>query len=532
MLWYPEYKNEGYELVVYDSSGAKVASSRSTFTNVSLDAREISVSWDTSEQIPGEYKVEVTKKFYSMYSWHETPSKATIRITLNGPDNYIQSAAATTMDTAHIAESGTTYVKSWSANNDNESCYNKFTMSNDGYIQIDVKRPLFSSGRYGDLELYVYNSMGTLIWNHDTTLYCEEGKQDMSYKVGVAAGTYYVNIKSRSSVYSGMVECEFKLTEFDTVRYEKEPNKSLSSATEIEVGKTYGGNFANSKGEEDYFKFSLKQGETATVNIGNYGEIYATYAILSVLDSSGNIISTNEGYYASTDIGTLTFSPYYTGVYYFKIYNCHSDTIDYTIAVSTSSTGVSESIPLQYGDFASYEGYTFTRNTNGTVTCKDSFGTPVINDFKCDGTYTYYFQADGTAMRDRLTYHPDGVHVIYFDEYGHEVFSDFANVKKTIEGKTVDDYCFFDVYGYLYVDVVTYDKTGTYLYYANPYGVMDRGKWFEFSDNVKWANGTPFDKAGGKYGYANADGTLLINTWTYDWEGRPCYMQGNGVALY
>ena len=67
----------------------------------------------------------------------------------------------------------------------------------------------------------------------------------------------------------------------------------------------------------------------------------------------------------------------------------------------------------------------------------------ITNEFVCDGTYTYFLQADGTAMKDRLTYHPDGVHVIYFDQYGHEVFSDFAHVKKSIAGEPVDDYCFF-----------------------------------------------------------------------------------------
>ena len=178
--------------------------------------------------------------------------------------------------------------------------------------------------------------------------------------------------------------------------------------------------------------------------------------------------------------------------------------------------------------YAKKEGITFVRN----VTCYDSLGNQVINEFKCDGTYTYYFQAAGTAMKDRLTYHPDGVQIIYFDSEGHEIFSDFANVKMTIEGKPVDDYCFFDVYGNLYVDVITYDKEGKKLYYDNPYGVMDRNKWFEFSDTVKWANGTPFDKAGGRYGCAAADGSLITNTWTYDWEGRFCYLQGNGVAVY
>ncbi len=182
--------------------------------------------------------------------------------------------------------------------------------------------------------------------------------------------------------------------------------------------------------------------------------------------------------------------------------------------------------------FASYENCDFYKDASGDVRCYDSKGKPVINDFKCDGEYTYYFQADGTAMKDRLTYHPDGIHVIYFDENGHEVFSDFANVKKTIAGEDVNDFCFFDVFGYMYVDVLTYDKTGTVLYYANPYGVMEMGKWFQFSDTVKWADGTSAEGIAGGYGYADADGTLLTNTQTTDWEGRSCYLQGNGVALY
>ena len=169
---------------------------------------------------------------------------------------------------------------------------------------------------------------------------------------------------------------------------------------------------------------------------------------------------------------------------------------------------------------------------DGNLRYLDSNGNISQNTFKDDGTYTYYLQYDGSPMKDRLTYHPDGIHVIYFDSQGHEVFSDFANVRTTIEGNPVDDYCFFDVYGYLYVDVVTYDKEGKNLYYANPYGVLERGKWFQFSDTVMCADGTPWNGAAGNFGYANADGTLMVNTYTYDWEGRLCYMQGNGVALY
>lgn len=181
------------------------------------------------------------------------------------------------------------------------------------------------------------------------------------------------------------------------------------------------------------------------------------------------------------------------------------------------------------GEFAKYDGHTFHRDTNGNVTCKDSAGKPVVNGFRCDGTYTYYFQLDGTAMRNRLTYHPDGVHVIYFDGYGHEVFSNFHHVEKSIAGDAVDDLCFFDVYGYMYVDVMTYDQAGKNLYYVNPYGVIEQGKWFEFSDTCVWA-GTD-NKVGKGYGYANADGTLMINTYTYDWLGRYVYLQGNGHIM-
>lgn len=201
---------------------------------------------------------------------------------------------------------------------------------------------------------------------------------------------------------------------------------------------------------------------------------------------------------------------------------------DYVEAVTAT-----DELSLQYGTvYSTYEGYSFRKDSIGDVRCFDAEGNLFHDGFKCDGTYTYYFESDGTSMRDRLTYHPDGIHVIYFDSEGHEVFSDFANVKKTIAGKAVDDYCFFDVQGYLYVDVVTYDKTGTKIYYANEYGVMDRGKWFKFTDTAKWADGVPFEKAGGEYGYAQADGSLMTNTYTYDWQGRYCYLQGNGVAIY
>lgn len=134
-------------------------------------------------------------------------------------------------------------------------------------------------------------------------------------------------------------------------------------------------------------------------------------------------------------------------------------------------------------------------------------GETIKDAFFCDGTYTYFLQADGTPMKNRLTYHPDGEHIIYFDHRGHEVFSNFANVKKSISGTPVDDLCFFDVYGYMYVNVLTYDKSGEFLYYANAYGVMERDGWFQFSEN---AGGVAHDLSAvaGKYAYAYKNGIV------------------------
>lgn len=151
---------------------------------------------------------------------------------------------------------------------------------------------------------------------------------------------------------------------------------------------------------------------------------------------------------------------------------------------------------------------------NGNLYCYDENGQKKTNQFISDGKYTYFLQADGTPMKDRLTYHSDGKNIIYLDENGHEVFNDFIHVKRNIEGKPVDDLCFFDVYGHMYVDCITYDQAGKNLYYANPYGVVERNGWFQFSD--------------GNIGYANADGTLKTSQFSYDQFGRLVYFGGDG----
>lgn len=78
------------------------------------------------------------------------------------------------------------------------------------------------------------------------------------------------------------------------------------------------------------------------------------------------------------------------------------------------------------------------------------------------------------------------------------------------------------------MDTLTYDMTGTKLYYVNQYGVLERNGWFQFS-GYEFDAGLGFSGQAGGYGYANADCSLMVNTNTYDWNGNLVYMQGDGT---
>ena len=157
---------------------------------------------------------------------------------------------------------------------------------------------------------------------------------------------------------------------------------------------------------------------------------------------------------------------------------------------------------------AAYGNDTFYQGDDGNLRCYEN-GKLVTNEFKFDGTYTYYMQADGTPMKDRLTYHPDGEHIIYFDPEGHEVFTNFQYCP------SVDYICYFDSQGYLYKDQITFvgDKT----YYLNANGALEQNGWFQFANGLD-------------YGWANGDGTLITTGFSADPYGRTVFYHWNGMV--
>ena len=419
-----------------------------------------------------------------------------------------------------------------------------FNITKQGYFYIDFEADKYATENQiqDGWNLEVYTSDG------QTQIYGWYGFKDSfsSKKMPYEPGKYYIKVSNRSSWSSSYspIDVEYSITvhEVETTGWECEFNNTRQTANEIPTAtKTLYGTVGRGDSYGDWFSFELGTRSTVTIDFKYDGKVTS--------DKRGNGVSVElykenetkarksasgltEDYTGSVSVPA--------GKYYIHVGDGSYDSrpeqgTEYSISYSATPTTVYDESEREGTKLntTNTDGLMFYKdNRTGNIYCYDQNGTPVINTFACDGEYTYFFQADRTAMKNRLTYHPDGVHVIYFDGKGHEVFSNFANVKKTIAGVDVNDYCFFDVYGYLYVDVVTYDKNGKKLYYANEYGVMDRNKWFRFSDTAKWADGTPFDRAGGDYGYAKSDCSLMTNQYTKDWNGTKCYMQGNGVAKY
>lgn len=73
----PEYNNEQYHVMVYNSSGRLVASAEKTYYNVSSGLKYVDISVDTAKlDLPvGTYTVKYWMSFYSFMSWHDAPNK-------------------------------------------------------------------------------------------------------------------------------------------------------------------------------------------------------------------------------------------------------------------------------------------------------------------------------------------------------------------------------------------------------------------------------------------------------------------------
>ena len=121
-------------------------------------------------------------------------------------------------------------------------------------------------------------------------------------------------------------------------------------------------------------------------NAGYTGMVYANkYMLSNKID--GDKLAENYRIW----LAHYTTETDYDGIYDFWQYTSTGD--GYAHGMESQNVDLNwwydEESVLVEGKFATYDGCDFYRDANGDITCIRQNGTSVINEFKCDGTYTY-----------------------------------------------------------------------------------------------------------------------------------------------
>jgi len=76
---FPEFKNEQYHVEIYNSYGTKIGSVDKQYYNASTGIKDVLITVNTNDlnMGVGTYTIKYWTSFYSLYSWHDSPSKYT-----------------------------------------------------------------------------------------------------------------------------------------------------------------------------------------------------------------------------------------------------------------------------------------------------------------------------------------------------------------------------------------------------------------------------------------------------------------------
>lgn len=234
----------------------------------------------------------------------------------------------------------TTYSKIWTSSNYTYDCYNKITVSQNGYVSFVMKKPIDSKGEYGNVKLYFYNESGVKVAEVYTE-YANKVSDYYTYSFCVTPGTYYLNIDPRFYVTSGSISTAYVFGFTNNSYIEKEPNNSTSTATYLEPGKVY---FAfwgdNGFNDTDYFRFDVQAGVETRIYIYNFPALDDTTTMINLFTPDGN--SKYITYYFKYDVETeyyyYSFVPKTSGRAYVCVENYFGAQIPYLISALNANS--------------------------------------------------------------------------------------------------------------------------------------------------------------------------------------------------
>ena len=234
------------------------------------------------------------------------------------------------------------YTKEWTENTDHLNHFAAFVVSSRGVVTLKATKPYDYEGEAGALEFVLFNENGEPVWNNNCHGSVDGFFDYYEFNIGLEPGTYFLRVKPGFSVSSGTIETQYSVKFKATQYYEVEPNEGQSTATQMTIGKVYGGNFGNGgfmmeTGEHDYFKVKLTKGKTYKIALGNYDKISATSIMWDFVDPNGNDVDF-DGYFSDRLDGNGRNYVYYkattTGMYYWDFDNYSLAPVDYTFVIT------------------------------------------------------------------------------------------------------------------------------------------------------------------------------------------------------
>ena len=353
-------------------SGNLYSSSDVDFYKFTVDeSGYVNFDFETSAE-SGEWKLELFENADSKFSFYEKTFKAgeetniTDDIGLDKGEYYIkirnsvwrgndyklnlnfvkndkwESEFNNDFDTADEILPNTTTSGCLMASNDKD--YYKFTLENDGYINLDfISKAVGNAVAYYTMELMDSTEKHTVIY---TVQIWGDSELVESGNIGLAKGTYFVRVKPNSTFKENY---SVKLSYEESQNWEQEYNNTKDTANFFAMNSTKKGNLKKSP-DTDYYKFEMTEDGTIFIDFERPMDgTTTTYWVVGIIDEKGTYVQRYymKGNESLTSTEGLALAK---GNYYMHIQASSFNSSDYKITLRDSDYKEPDQTEILYGD--------------------------------------------------------------------------------------------------------------------------------------------------------------------------------------
>ena len=247
----------------------------------------------------------------------------------------------------------------------NDKDYYKFTLENDGYINLDfISKAVGNAVAYYTMELMDSTEKHTVIY---TVQIWGDSELVESGNIGLAKGTYFVRVKPNSTFKENY---SVKLSYEESQNWEQEYNNTKDTANVFAMNSTKKGNLKKSP-DTDYYKFEMTEDGTIFIDFERPMDgTTTTYWVVGIIDEKGTYL---ERYYmkGNESLTTTEGLALAKGNYYMHIQASSFNTSDYKITLRDSDYKESEPQEMFFTAMQTCDGnVTFRCRCNTSTSCK------------------------------------------------------------------------------------------------------------------------------------------------------------------